>query len=573
MKRILLTLTALPLLLAANSCGRMFADNEEHSGTFKFRDVYLPEYNKNDNARLDLDCVDEQWGIWGHNLGIVLPDDPSIQVFAKVNGGTSNEQFCFSSNKLYGYIVDYIRNNYMFSDSMKFAILPNDNEVVCLCTECVRHGNSPGNAAPAVYYLIERLAKKYPEHEFFTSYYSTTKELPEGVLPPNAGVLVSAIEYPLTAVENNKEMAFMTLLNQWSEKTDNVYVWDYLNNFDDYFTPSPIFSIMQHRLRMYRDAGVNGVFLNGSGNDYSTFSMLKKAVLAQLLQNPDLDWEELLKKYAEEYYPRAHRNISGFMIHQEKMLENNGKALPQYEGVEGVRSLYLPDDEFVAFYNRLLLHKKNATGREKEELETRTDAMALTMLELKRINGDIQDTEKLKKRLRRLVDKKGVMFYNEGAWSISQYLDDYEFMEQNARETEGKNLLKGVRLRPLTALDEDYDDISIVTDGLLGIPSNYHNGLLISSADPALSISIPRQPGMKKLKVWMVYNPGFKIGLPEEVYIMSDGIKGKHYEPQRMSNGHSFLEFDVPPGSGDVIVTLIKNPDVKTMAIDEIEAF
>lgn len=573
MKHFVLAFSSVLLLSATYSCGKLLADSHEEKGAFEYRDVYLPEYTVDDNERLDLDNIDETWGIWGHNLGDILPDNPSLQVYAKVNGGTNSEQFCFSSNKLYSYIVDYIRNNYMFSDSMKFAILPNDNEIVCLCSECTRLGNKKGNASPAVFYMLDRLAKKYPKHEFFTSYYSTTKQLPENVMPPNTGVLVSAMDYPLTAVENGRELSFMTLLNQWSEKTNNVYVWDYLNNFDDYLTPSPIFSIMQRRLKMYRDAGVNGVFLNGSGSDYSTFSKLKKAVLAQLLINPDLDWKEVLRKYAVEYYPEAGNDIADFMILQEQMIENNGNALPEYDGVNNIRKIYLPEEEFVQFYNKLVQHRKNATGKEKEELRTRVDAMAYTILELKRINGDITDTEKLKKRLGRLINENGVLYYNEGAWSLQEFLDNYEFMENDAAETASTNLLKGVKVRPLTALDEDYTDISIVTDGLLGIPSNYHDGNLITSADPAFSLSIPRQPGMKRLKVWMVHNPGFKIGLPEEVYITTDGVKSKHIVPEKNLHGHSFVEFDVPPGSGDVIVTLVKNPDVKTMAIEEIQAF
>ena len=550
----------------------MMADSHETAGAFEYRDIYLPEYSKKANAQLDLNNLDADWGLWGHNLNAVLPEDPSMQAFAKVWGSPNKDQFCFTSNRLYDYIVDYIRSNYIFRDSVRFAILPNDNALVCQCTECIRLGNTKTDASPAVFYMIDRLAKKFPQHEFYTSYYSTTKQLPDKVMPPNTGVIVSAIDFPLTAAENNKDMAFMALLDEWKEKTDNIYIWDYLNNYDDYFTPSPIFGPMQHRLRLYRDTGVNGVFLNGSGNDYSTFSRLKKAVLAQMMINPDIDWEELLRKYAVEYYPVAGNDIADFMVMQEKMLERTGQAVPHYEGVDKITKIYLPERQFVDFYNRLVLHRKSAATPEKEELRDMTDAMALTMLELKRIRGDISDTDVLKERLRRML-QNGTEYYNEGAWSIEEYLDNYEFMEREAAEASPNNLLKGVPLRKMTALDEDYSDITIVTDGLLGLPSNYHDGNLIISADPKFNVGIPRQPGMKKLKVWMVHNPGFKIGLPMEVYVTVDGMRGKTQVPEKKNGiGHSYLEFDLP-GAGDVVLTLVKDPDVKTMAIDEIEAY
>lgn len=573
MKLTHLTLLAISPLLAAamTSCSQAMADTGQTDSAFEYRDIYLPEYNTKANEALGLNNLDNDWGLWGHNLGAVLPDDASAQAFAKVNGGVNRDQFCFMSNTLFDYIGDYIKSNYLFRDSVKFAILPNDNGVVCLCSECQKIGNTKGDASPAIFHMIDRLAKKYPEHEFYTSHYMTSKQLPKEKMAPNTGVIISAIDYPRTAGENTKEIAFVALLEEWKENTDNIYIWDYINNFDDYLTPSPIFGPMQHRLGLYRDEGVTGVFLNGSGNDFSTFSNLKKAVLARMMENPDLDWAELLRQVAREQYPVAGDDIADFMILQEKMMADSGKALPYYEGLNKARKIYLPEEEFVEFYNKLVHHKNDASPQEREALHDLTGAMAFTMLELKRINGDISNTDKLKERLGAFI-AEGHEFYNEGAWGLREYLDSYEYMETEAGEANG-NLLRGVKLRQVTELDEDYPDISILTNGLLGIPSNYHNGNLISSADPALKIGIPRQPGMKKLKVWLVYNPGFKIGLPAEVYLSADGRKGKAQVPQKEhSSGHTFLEFDVPQ-NGDIVLTLVKDPEVKTMAIDEIEAF
>lgn len=562
------------MLLVSYGCGKLMAGESEEGEVFEYRDIYLPPYNSDNNKKYDLHDVDDAWGIWGHNLSNVLPENPSHQVFMKHDGGYHKEQFCFSSPKLYEYIVDFIHNKYLFTDSLRFAILPNDNELVCLCDDCIRLGNTEGNAAPAVMSMIEKLAKKFPQHKFFTSHYSTTSQLPEREMPANTGVIVSAMEYPLSAAETPKEKEFLQILDQWKSKTDRIYIWDYVNNFDDYFTPFPVFTVMQRRLKNYRDLGVTGVFFNGSGDDYSTFGELKKAVLAEMLQNPDIDWKEVLRSKALEFYPNAGNDISDFIIAQEEMVEKNGKKLPLYEGVEAAIRIYLPEKKFVDFYNKIVKHKKTATGSELNELEMMTDAMAMTMLELKRINNDIDDTSKLKERLGRLIKNNDIEFYNEGCWSIDEYLRQYEFLEQQAQESANSNLLKNVKLIARTPLDEDYSDIRILTDGHLGIPSNYHNGNLISSADPALQIGIPRQPGMKKLRVWMVYNPAFKIGLPEEVSLLVGGARIKTLVPEKPKGGteHSMLEFDVP-ADGEIVLSLKKNPEIKTMALDEIEAF
>lgn len=572
MKIIYLSVLSIVLAAIGYSCAS-YAGSSDVNAAFEYRDIYLPDYNLQDSKKLNLDHIDEEWGIWGHNLANAIPEDASEQIYAEINGRPDEDQFCFSNGKLFDYITDFIRNKYLLSDSIRFAILPNDNSIVCLCGDCVRLGNKPGNASPAVHHLINKLAKKFPEHIFFTSHYSTTKEPPAEKMLPNTGVIVSAMDYPITAGDSPKELKFLNLLEQWKEKTDRIYIWDYVMNFDDYFTPYPVFTPMQRRFKMYRDAGVTGVFLNGSGNDYSTFAKLRKTVLADLLVNPDQEWEPLLRKYASELYPTAGKDIADFMVAQENMITRNGSTLPLYEGIDKAVKIYLPEKEFVEFYNKLVTHKRNATGWEKDQLELMTDAMAYTMLELKRLNNDIDNTDKLKERLARLPARE-VEAYNEGYLSIEGYLADYNFMEQQAAASRGTNLLKGVKLHPLTPLDEDYQDITIITDGQLGIPSNYHDGNLISSANPEFRIAVPRMPGMKKLKVWMVDNPGFKIGLPEAVYVTVGGMKLPEQVPQKTSanSGHAYLEFDVGQ-DGDIILSLRKNPEIKTMAIDEIEAF
>lgn len=560
-------------MFLSHSCAS-YAGSKDINSAFEYRDIYLPEYSLEDSKRLNLDHIDEEWGIWGHNLANAIPDDASEQIYARHNGAVNDNQFCFSSDKLFSYVSNFIRNKYLLSDSVRFAILPNDNGIVCMCSECVRAGNTATNASPAVHNFIRKLATKYPKHIFFTSHYSTTSQPPKEKLPPNAGVIISAMTYPLTSADTPKELEFLNLLSTWKEKADRIYIWDYVMNFDDYFTPYPVFSAMQRRLRLYRDAGVTGVFLNGSGNDYSSLGILKKRVLADLLQNPDADWEESLRRHAAELYPVAGADMAEFMTAQERLVEENGARLPLYEGIDVAVNTYLPEREFIDFYNRMLQHKTVAQGNEKDVLELMTDALSLTMLELKRHNNDLENTDVLKDRLGRLPSRD-INFYNEGSWSIDQYLQEFEEIEKHAEATAASNLLKGVKLQPVTPLDEDYQDISILTDGLLGMPSNYHNGNLISSADPEFKIAIPRQPGMSKLKVWLVNNMGFKIGLPQSAYVMVDGVRrGAPQTPAvpQSGTGHSPLEFDVA-GEGNIVLVLTKNPDIKTMAIDEIEAF
>ena len=569
MKKLLFA--CLLVVISWGNCG----NSQQDSALFEYREVYLPELPSNESKILDLNSVDRDWGIWGHNLSIVLPKNPSPSVYAKAGNSVNQDQFCFTSDALFNYIKTFIDDNYGNDKTVRFAILPNDNSIVCLCPRCVECGNTAGDASGAVYNLLERLTEAYPKHLFFTSYYRTATGLPRRALPDNAGVLISAMSYPLSTVHTPQEDEFKQLLKQWSGFTKRIYIWDYINNFDDYFTPFPVFEVIQRRLRLYADNGVKGVFFNGSGPDYSSMSRVKIHVISALFDNPDLDWRPVLKDLCYRMYPVTGKMISDFMIRQEDMIKTNGKSLPLYDGIVREVKTYLPAAEFEEFHSEIINILPHIKDPERSEIQQLSRAMMFTHLELMRISADTLGARRMLVGLERLV-RQGVLSYSEAGGSTESYLSDYRYMLKHIDETGKRNLLKGVRVEPLTALDEDYSDISILTDGMLGLPSSYHCGQMLSSADPALRLAIPHVDGMRHLRVHLTRNGIYHIALPLSVSLSVDGheISKKVPKPLSDNNHRSVVEFDVPSGSnGSLVLTIVRNKDERTMAIDEIEGF
>lgn len=544
------------------------------SSPFEYREIHLPALPEEEGPKF-LNSIDLDWGIWGHNLSVVLPDKPIPSVFAKDGITVNKSQFCFSSDALFKYIRDYIRDNYGYEPTVRFAILPNDNSYVCTCDACVACGNTEHDCSGAVHHLLERLCGEFPNHLFFTSHYRTTSKVPATPLPENAGVLVSAIDFPLSPVYKKAEDEFVSLLSQWSGLTSHLYVWDYINNFDDYFTPYPVFDAIRHRLQLYVRNGVNGVFLNGSGYEYSTLYKLKTHVLAALLEDPNTQWRPLLRDLCREKYPVTGEAIGNFVTLQEDLATEKGLSLPLYEGVPVAMKTYLPAREFVQFHDELLRLLPDTSGQEFEDVQKMSRAMMLTRLELKRIAGDTFDTEPMLKGLEE-CSRHGVIAYSESGGSTASYLSEYRFMLEHAREMDGKNQLKGVRLQPLTALDEDYTDISLLTDGVLGLPSNYHCGQLISSAKPTLRISIPYRDGMRRLRVYMTRNVIYHIAFPESVSLTAGDHKLGTVVPTPVPGNlqRAVAEFDVSSVSkGTLVLSVIRDLEERTMALDEIEAY
>lgn len=95
---------------------------------FEYKDVYLPEGTDSITAKeLNLNRVEYDWALWGHNLHQILGKDIPENVFAMVEGERSDEQLCFSSQYLYNKICHYIDDNFTKKDSLRFVIMPYDN--------------------------------------------------------------------------------------------------------------------------------------------------------------------------------------------------------------------------------------------------------------------------------------------------------------------------------------------------------------------------------------------------------------------------------------------------------------
>ena len=542
-----------------------------HHATFEYREIYLPGRFEPEMKNLWLDNVDMDWGLWGHNLARVLPKNPSRTVFATVDGRTIDDQFCFSSDLLYKYIVSYITDNFSEETPQRFAIVPNDNTIACQCEQCQAKGCTANNATPAVQNMLERLASQFPKHMFFTSSYLTTSSIPSKPMPENTGVLVSAIDYSLCTKATKQEEEFLQIISKWSAITKHVYVWDYVNNFDDYITPFPIFTIMQRRFKIYKEAGVSGVFLNGSGDENSTFSRLKLHVLTALLEDPDTDWRELLRQKSRGKFPVTGDCIAEYMLHQEDLVAEKGVPLPLYEGVAAARNSYLDEEEFIRFQDKLPELLPKTKGKEEMIATLLYRSLMLTRLEIKRIHADTTGCARMLDELEE-ARETGLRIYSESYWSLDDYIHDYRAMLAEAKAMQPKNLLHGARLTALTPLDEEYSDISILTDGLIGLPHNYHCGHLISSATPALKIALPTDKKLKRLHIELIYNAQFHMGLPLNVKLTAGDREIATIEPKPSDiNGRYIAEFDVPSSAtGTLVLTFVRNPEVRTMAIDEI---
>lgn len=519
-----------PALLSLNdTCG---------SFAFNYQSIYSPTgLNPDYPGIAGLDNFDDSWGIWGHNLHKVLGKELE-NLYATVDKKRYEEQFCFSSEEMYKRIESYITDNYGEKKTSRFVIAPNDDPMACNCPACSGLGNTSRNATPAVTLLVNRLAKRFPDHLFFTTSYLSTQKIPEMQLAPNVGVIISAIDLPLRLVNKKgaPEKQFAQRLKQWKKVTRQIYIWDYISNFDDYLTPFPILKIVRERLAFFRDNGVSGIFLNGSGYDYSSMDDVKTFVLSALLIYPEQSIEELLQRYIHQEYPQSHKILYPYYCSLENKIQP-GIRLNMYAGVQEAEKLYLSAKEFIQFYDELSELTDKVKGEERKKLHRLRTALSFIRLELGRIHSyhpygyATRKGEKLELRpqtrtwISRLEEQEAfpeMKHYNESAIETGQYIKEWK--QYIIDSSTSRNLLLGEKLSSGSSLDENYTDLARLTDGTSGLPVDYHCGWLISSAEE-LILNIPPKPTDRagNLSIGFLHIPRHKIYAPRTVNLLKDG--------------------------------------------------
>lgn len=551
------------------------------SFAFEYRGIYSPS---NTNADLmpilSTHNVDFDWGLWGHNLRKVFTDGIPQEAYAMVGAKRDESQFCFSSEKLYKAYEAYVIDQYGDGNNdeiVRFAVMPNDNSTVCQCPACRAAGNTATSATPAVTKMVERLARRFPKHQFFTSSYTTTATPPTHRLPDNVGVLVSTLALPLqTKMDGStaEQRKFEATMKSWKNASKHIYVWDYMRNFDDYITPYPCLEHIKARLQYFKKMGVDGVFYNGSGYDYASFDDVQTYVVAQLMLNTDADITQLVRHYYGKAYPVTAPIYADYYLSLEDKAQKT--TLNPYSGIgEAVRS-YLDGAALDAFWHKLDDGKGKAIDTERRNINEMLTALAFTRLELLRLKPAAPSAA-TKGELLSLLSAhtafKDLANYRESFGEVDRYIS--EWRTSSPWLPNNGNKLRGATLTSTTKLDPEYADLSVLTDGKAGFASDYHTGWVLNSASQVVFV-VPqgKLSGNSTLQLTFLQAPQWHIFAPSLVEVWQGGKLAGKAVPVA-TDGRNVVKVAVSGLNGSAPVEIRINKAQRsgraTIAVDEIE--
>ncbi|MFD2555195.1 DUF4838 domain-containing protein [Sphingobacterium tabacisoli] len=562
---------------------------------FKYRDPHLqPNMNQDISGILLTHNVDRDWGLWGHNLRKVFVGGIDTDVMALVDGRRDAEQYCFSSEKAYQAIKTFVLEEYGRGprDARWFMIAPNDNDKVCSCASCRKQGNTAKSATAAVVVLLNRLTKEFPQDYFYTTAYRTTREAPKSRLADHAGVLLSTIDLPKSPqldVNAPSVREFSTLLESWKQQTSQIYLWDYISNFDDYITPFPVLRRVQGQLVYFSKIGVDGVFLNGSGYDYSPFDDVKTYVLSAIMIDPSLSVSDLVKRYHQRFYPISADVLSSYLLEIEDNLDGRNSDLAIYSSFRESMKSYLKSDRFNKFYAELTSLSAHLEGDEALCIRKLLHALSYTKLQVDYHDGDIANgvlaiennrvqfssqNDVFINRLHESIED-GVTNYKEEKGSLEVYLNEWKRLKKTLMPMNRFKVSKGIGLSSSELLDEAF----LLSDNKTGFVSDFNQGWLLAGEDVSIiGRNSNKKQGSIRLELRFLLNARHRMYIPDRLELWAEGTRMMVFSASDfvILENVATLKKDIDLlDHTDLEIKIYKNKELKNsvIACDEIQLY
>jgi hypothetical protein len=544
--------------------------------TLSYREPHLLSNMDDDYGTiLNTNSIDRDWGVWGHHMEVFFEGDIPEQSMALVNGKKVSDQFCFGANETFESIRQFVIDQYGYGEkaSKWFMIAPNDNDLVCTCSICKKHGNSNSSATGALTFLVNRLSKEFPNHHFFTLAYRTSKNVSPVILEKNAGVFISTVDLPKKPkldVKTKPVADFLYNVKSWRSKTSQIYLWDYIANFDDYLTPLPLLERVHKQLLFFKHYGVNGLFLNGSGYDYSTFEGLYTYVLSALMVDSSLDAADLVRKYHQRFFPTTAALLTSYVLSMERSALSGNMETGIYTSFRSASESYFDGNKFEAFYNELTGLYKGLSGEEKKRVDKMLVGLSYTKAQLSYHSGNLNET--LLDRLSAYKNYTDMKKYKEEGGALKTYLDEWKLLKQ---ELPLKNKVENMLVHELRS-GKIISEGNLLHDGVRGFLSDFNQGWMIAGEDIQVNTQIVDSTTQFRMRFLLNKKHGMKIPAKVEVFNDSNCIavynKGDFFLSDTSATLEKRLQIHKSAKIG-LKIYISKDEKKSIIACDEIQLF
>ncbi len=309
------------------------------------------------------------------------------EYYSEINGKrvtTLPTQLCMTNPEVVQIVIDRTLELLRKNPDNIVSISQNDGNFSCQCVNCLAVAKKEGAYSGVLIHFLNQVAeavcKEFPNCQLDTLAYDFTLIPPRHVKPhPNIIIRLCPIGecfgHPLDNCEENKN--FINYFKGWAAISNRLHIWEYIINFANCFQPFPNLHVMRENARFYRSNHVVGVYESGS---YFTttgeLTELRSYVLAQVLWNPDVSVDTLIKEFTEAYYGAAGPAMQKYIGLLENHL-NDGKT---HMAINTSAFVYLNDPKLIAASFAALDEARKAVAGSDPVIQKRVEYARLPML-------------------------------------------------------------------------------------------------------------------------------------------------------------------------------------------------
>lgn len=515
-------------------------------------------HNRND--------LKKDWGMFVHTFRHLIPEQRYFDIhpewFSEIGHQRVRDgQLCLSNPAL---LEELCRN---LDSIMKlhpqqtiWSVSNNDNYNVCQCDRCRHLDSLYGGFSGTLVHFINQVARRFPDKTISTLGYQFTRkpplpDCPEPQRPDsNVNIMFCSIECGRQeAIPNDPhEQSFRNDMEGWNRLTDNIFMWDYVVQFRNFWDPFPNLHVIQPNLKYFADHGVRMMFEQGSGEHNKTSWMeLRTYLIAKLMWDTDQDADSIIHDFCLNYYQSAAPFIETFFRDCCHAAQASGRRLDIYGyPIDAVESYLQP--QLIKHYQSLFdsaykaIDGDSALADRIRYIELSLD-YAVIELSLNNASPELSfftdkegqhlPDQAMRQRLDRFVDdchRFGIVYLHEMGLSVDEYkhmADNYLSKCQASRSRHCRVTLGQPydRRYPAGNNSNNLLDGQVLTDGVCGVLNYNHHWLGFYDKDLEATIDLGSISPIDDIRTDFYFFPLSWIFLPQEVefYISSDSL---HWE-------------------------------------------
>ncbi len=477
---------------------------------------------------------------WVHTFDRILPSavygasNPEYYSFFKGKRQPGKaSQWCLTNEELFELVCAKLDS--LFKEDPQKPILSvsqNDgNFTNCACPRCKEIDDENGSPSGSLIYFMNKLAGRFPDKEISTLAYLYSMPPPKRIKPlPNVNIMLCSIdadrEVPLA--ENRSGQQFVRALEGWSELSDNIFVWDYGINFDNYLSPFPNFHVLQENIKRFQANNVTMHFSQIGGAKGCNFAELRAYLVSKLMWNTDADVDALMREFLDGYYGKAGGYLYQYIKLMEGALLASGQRLWIYDSpVTHKNGMLRP--ALMRRYRQLFDAAEEAVKNDAAFLARVQIARLPIMysaLEIARTDPDanISEVEDELNRFEKRVIKFQIPTLNERNNSPVEYCALYR--ERYLNQT--KNLASGKKVAFPRPPHDRYRSLAqdALTDGLYGGTTFSESWVGWEGQDGSVVLDLEEVKDIHMVSIDCLHQLGAWILLPRKVEFSysSDGV-------------------------------------------------